>query len=133
MSALREHLKESYKGVNYHIVHLKKVDTETINGYIEISPASKWFGLHYKKLPIEIDIDMHSGVTYTGNLDYISDDTKDKWFIGFDTNGTYDTYITTKNIPFVREHCKEIIDKYLDEITGEVTVEEEIIEEEINE
>lgn len=131
MSVLIEHLKENYKGINYHIVHIKKPCTETVNGYIEIEPTSEWFGVHYDELPLDLHNDVHSGVTYVGNLDYIWDETKDRWFIGFDTNGSDDTFITTKNIPFVRNHCKEIINKYFNEIVG--NIEEEIIEEEIDE
>lgn len=71
---------------NYYILNLGAFPT----AYIEIPINHKLYSKHYDN----IDIDVHGGLTYSGNYLWIDDETelKDSWFIGWDY-AHYDDYL----------------------------------------
>lgn len=87
-----EHVKEilhsgSYKGYNFYIVSYGIHPC----AYVEIPKNHRWFGKDYDEEELET-IQCHYGLTYADNLNHVlgKEQSKDRWFIGWDYGHTGD-------------------------------------------
>lgn len=114
-----------YKG--FKCLIKRHPDFFSLNGYVGLPEGHKFYGKGYD----DIDIDCHGGITFA---DHWEDQKDNLWYIGFDcahhmdiTPGCemrlpldmqmkisdIDSNVTYKNIEYVRNECKNIVDQLL--------------------
>lgn len=64
------------------------------NGYVNLPPGHRWYGLHYD----QIDVDVHGGLTFSAQIG-------EYWTIGFDTAHFADSL---ENWPFEAVHKEAV-------------------------
>jgi hypothetical protein len=112
-----------YKG--FKVLIKRNMHTGCLLGYVGLPGGHKFYGKNYND---DIPIDCHGGLTFTN----LWEDEKDNlWYIGFDCAHAYDYMpflqmqlsssmlmerdpaVSYKDINFVRNECKSIVDQLL--------------------
>ena len=97
--------KGTYEGYNYVIMEVELAPCYHVNGYVKLKDNSKFLEDDYDDIPIEC----HGGLTFKDEREILG---KGMW-IGFDTAHYFDNY-ETKNIDFVENECKNIIEQLIE-------------------
>jgi len=97
--------KGTYEGYNYVITEVEFASLYYVNGYVKLKDNNKFLEDDYDDIPIEC----HGGLTFKDERETFG---KGMW-IGFDTAHYFDNY-ETKNIDFVENECKNIIEQLIE-------------------
>jgi len=125
---MREPNNEIFKYKGFKCMIKRHPDFLSLNGYVGLPKGHKFYGKGYDDIGQEIDC--HGGLTFTGHWD----DDPELWWIGFDCAHAWDMTpgiemrlpldmqmkisdidknVTYKNIEYVRNECKSIVDQLL--------------------
>jgi hypothetical protein len=97
----------SYRSGKYQC-YIKKSIIGGLCGYVGVDPSHPCYGKWYDDV-IFNDIDVHGGLTFSGNMYEFGD----LWFIGFDTNHVED-FSDPKDITYVRREIELLINQIED-------------------
>jgi len=97
-------------------IHIERQDWGFVNGYVGVERNHELYGKDYEE--IENDINVHGGLTYSGEAYWTDDD--DFWYFGFDTAHIYDyipghyPYGIYRDMRYVYNECKKLLDQLVE-------------------